>query len=670
MRKLNGITINGEYLGNSVVINGMFRAICTISPVIMRDFVLIINKIDRLEDAVKIHNFNCGFDCIDIEFENKTSKGMASLYFKLHNGEPLLKDCKLIIDNEEYSTFQEKIKLRSKKDMTNPNKTTTVTQNNELERLQKIRELREKKQAMQKQQNGGKIAGSSDKPAGSPLPQKPATPTNRPLSQEEQRDKKRQELLEKKRKLLEARKAKTENVSSAETADESSFDDKGSLSSMEAEDKKISAHDSNGGTKSEKLQSENTKVGAESVKASGTEQSAPKPTIMVQDDGTITNENGQPVVKEERVNPDGTISEVYVNPENPEEVYEQDENGEFVNNNITQDSPIDDYENEEYSEDSINSNETSLLENLSDEDLENMSDEELAALEAELNAELGEDTTSYDNNNYNDYNDFTDTGYQNPGYNMPDFSSFADKLAQGITEGLTMGLSQGLAQGLAQGLNVGGGQGGFGNAGGFDNAGGGFGNTGGGFNNAGGGFGAPADFGGGFNNSFGGSTAQGGIGAPQVQQIMPDFSQIDNLNYSASESAKDSYAYDESSNLDDISDFYSDFYEEAQAQIGQEDLYSGGGKPLGIGEGASELDALKAELEALRAQTGEQKNLMSVEEFMAKQNELKEAKEKLRRQKMKIVGSNVRVNANALDGGVFAAGKKLYKWGDKRILDE
>ena len=58
MRKLNGITINGEYLGNSVVINGMFRAICTISPVIMRDFVQIINRIDRLEEAVKIKNFN------------------------------------------------------------------------------------------------------------------------------------------------------------------------------------------------------------------------------------------------------------------------------------------------------------------------------------------------------------------------------------------------------------------------------------------------------------------------------------------------------------------------------------------------------------------------------------------------------------------------------------
>ena len=79
MRKLNGITINGEYLGNSVVINGMFRAICTISPIIMRDFVQIINKIDKLDEAVKIYNFNCGFDSIDIEFKNTGSRGVASL---------------------------------------------------------------------------------------------------------------------------------------------------------------------------------------------------------------------------------------------------------------------------------------------------------------------------------------------------------------------------------------------------------------------------------------------------------------------------------------------------------------------------------------------------------------------------------------------------------------
>ena len=206
MRKLNGITINGEYLGNSVVINGMFRAICTISPVIMRDFVLIINKIDRLDEAVKIHNFNCGFDCIDIEFENKTSKGMASLYFKLYDGEPLLKDCKLVIDNEEYSTFEEKIKLRTKnnKDMTNPNQQPQSGKNSELDRLQKIRELRERKQA-EKAAGTNFNTGNSSKNA--PNRQNPAN-----LSPEQLKEQKKKELLDKKRRLLEAKKAKTSSA--------------------------------------------------------------------------------------------------------------------------------------------------------------------------------------------------------------------------------------------------------------------------------------------------------------------------------------------------------------------------------------------------------------------------------------------------------------------------
>ena len=112
MRKLNGITINGEHLGNRVVINGMFRAICTISPIIMHEFVKIINKIKKLDgSAVKINNFNCGLNSIDIEFENLTSKGTTSLCFKLTNGEPELTDIKLIIDNQKYEIPDEHTNL-------------------------------------------------------------------------------------------------------------------------------------------------------------------------------------------------------------------------------------------------------------------------------------------------------------------------------------------------------------------------------------------------------------------------------------------------------------------------------------------------------------------------------------------------------------------------------
>ena len=652
MRKLNGITINGEYLGNSVVINGMFRAICTISPVIMRDFVLIINKIDRLEEAVKIHNFNCGFDCIDIEFENKTSKGMASLYFKLYDGEPLLKDCKLVIDDEEYSTFQERIKLRTKntKDMTNPNQPTKETQSSELDRLQKIRELREKKQAMQKQQGGKLGAGMGKQPPN--MPQRPQNSNaQNSLTPEQQKEQKRKELLEKKRKLLEAKKAKAGGDTSVETQETGANDNPVTVEQREQETATSKAEKTSG-------------------LASKSNEEKPEPItktvgLVTQEDGTITNEQGQTVVKEERVNSDGTVTEVYVNPENPDEVYEQNENGEFVSEQVVQpendDSVFNDAgdftENGGLDENSSDANASytgSLLENLSDEDLENMSDEELAALEAELNAELGDDT------GYTDYNNYNADGYQNQGYNMPDFTSFADKLAQGLTEGLTQGLSQGLAQGLAQGFGGGGGftapNAGFGMNSGFDN------NS--GFNNAG------------FNNAgldpFGSNPMDAGqtFGTPQpVQQIMPDYSQIDRLNYSASDSAKDSYSYDENASVDDISDFYSDFYSDVQVESSGEQGSKSYKNENGE-EPENEIDALKAELEALKAQAAEQKPLMTVEEFMAKQQELKEQKEKLSRQKMRIVGSNVRVNASALDGGVFAAGKKLYKWGDTRVLDE
>ena len=143
MRKLNGITINGEYLGNSVVINGMFRAICTISPVMMRDFIYIINKIDFLDEAVKIRNFNCGFDSINIEFENKTLKGIASLYFKLMEGEPVLTDCKLKIGDEEYSTAgQDKISIPQADKVS---LSQSSVSNDSLERKQRINEIKERK---------------------------------------------------------------------------------------------------------------------------------------------------------------------------------------------------------------------------------------------------------------------------------------------------------------------------------------------------------------------------------------------------------------------------------------------------------------------------------------------------------------------------------------------
>ena len=93
MRKLKGITINGEWLGENVVVNGMFRAISSMAPFVMLEFVKLINQIDKLDEAVAIKKFNfLDNNSIEIEFTNSQIDGMADLYFRLHNGIPELTD--------------------------------------------------------------------------------------------------------------------------------------------------------------------------------------------------------------------------------------------------------------------------------------------------------------------------------------------------------------------------------------------------------------------------------------------------------------------------------------------------------------------------------------------------------------------------------------------------
>ncbi len=102
MKNLTGITLNGEWLGNNVLINSMFRSICTISPIVMQEFIHIINGIDQLEDAVSIQNFNCkDKNSIDIEFANKELCGLASLYFTMNDGNPELINSFLKLDKKE-----------------------------------------------------------------------------------------------------------------------------------------------------------------------------------------------------------------------------------------------------------------------------------------------------------------------------------------------------------------------------------------------------------------------------------------------------------------------------------------------------------------------------------------------------------------------------------------
>lgn len=91
MRRQKGIIINGEWLGNNVTINGLFNVLCAIAPFVMQDFIHIINKIENLNEIVEINKFSFpNNNTVEIEFGNSQFSGLASLYYRLYQGYPVL----------------------------------------------------------------------------------------------------------------------------------------------------------------------------------------------------------------------------------------------------------------------------------------------------------------------------------------------------------------------------------------------------------------------------------------------------------------------------------------------------------------------------------------------------------------------------------------------------
>ena len=665
MRKLNGITINGEYLGNSVVINGMFRAICTISPVIMRDFVTIINKIERLEDAVKIKNFNCGFNSIDIEFGNTLSKGLASLYFKLKNGEPELTDYKLVFNGVEYGSAQNKIPAT----VTNPNKPE------ESERQKRLRELKERKLEQQKKLNELKkqkieelkkraeerkaqnlsIKGRNENVSAA------IGSNTQNLSPEELKAKKREELLQKKREELLQK--KREELLQKKKADGQSINaDTDKIESEKNNEKSISQTNVNSDISDTIPTDKNSaEVNTEKTALQNNESSQQTTTDGI----TENNEQMKPAesnseelssqTPEEKTenHSDSNSSESLSTENNISAENDIQKVQDGVENSITDSNLADEVTASELSE---NEFEDIPADDFGDFESEEDLEAELARLEAEVDAEM---------ENYTDFGSEFDSEEamldaelnrlmaeeQQPQFGGTDMMNMYSGLAKEINEGLSQGLIQGLSQGLSEGLSQGLSQG----LGAL------FGNTG---NNAG------------FNqfagsNTFDNNTVDNSYAAnTQPQTVAPDFGMIDNLNNDAAMSARDTYSYDENSNLEDLSDLYSDFYTESAAEQDAQNQYTTTGSiPPAIEVGNSEYEAMQAELNALRASLEPRKDLMSKDEFLDKQKQLEEAKEKKRRQKFKIVGSRGKVNASALDDGFFVAGKKFYKWGDTKLLD-
>lgn len=92
MKKLKGIMINGEWLGEKVLVNNFFRTLCNISPIIMLEFVKLINKLEYKNEVFTITGFEFpSTDTIHISFENKAYFGIADLVFVLENGNLKLK---------------------------------------------------------------------------------------------------------------------------------------------------------------------------------------------------------------------------------------------------------------------------------------------------------------------------------------------------------------------------------------------------------------------------------------------------------------------------------------------------------------------------------------------------------------------------------------------------
>ena len=683
MRKLNGITINGEYLGNSVVINGMFRAICTISPVIMRDFVHIINKIEKLEEAVKIKNFNCGFNSIDIEFGNALSKGIASLYFKLKNGEPELTNYKLVFNNQEYSNI-DKSASDNKSQMTNPNKTDKI--GGETERQRRLRELKEKKLEQQK-----KLLEQKKQKIEELKKQRAEAERLKSLSPEERR----QELLKKKKEELLKKKREAAMNKTAEISD-SSVNQK-----IEKTETKLATE--NEAVNSAVSTAEDTKVPSlvpnkddsnitNSIASSTTESISagenPKPTVA-----STTPEPTNTIADNSDMNKtviNSDVSEEKQPAELPSDVNDSEADNKVINNaeSISQETkdkesePLTELPSEDYPE-STESQENNIPDSESDrfdentsvygesdnENIENkdsneninefddinyddITDEELSQLEAELDNELSTDSMSYFDSEeamldaeLNKLMQTTDQSQNLQGM----YSNLAKELNEGLSQGLIQGLSQGLSEGLSQGLSQGLGAL-FGNG------------------NQGGGFNPSSNLS--ENSMYTGDFKDTNTISSTSQNIAPNYGMIDELNNDAVMSARNEYSYDENSNLEDLSDLYSDFYTEKADEIEEVVAAAETNNTADKAQNAqSEIDALQAELEALKAETLQHTELMSKDEFLDKQKELEEAKEKKRRQRFRMVGSRERITASALEDGIFVSGKKFYKWGDKKILD-
>ena len=598
MRKLNGITIDGEFLGNSVVINGMFRAICTISPIVMRDFVYIINRVEQIDEAVKINTFNCpDTSSIDIEFSNSQTEGYATLFYTLQNSQPRLLDCNLVLGDEEVigSLLDDEDFL----DNYSPDTADTGYDDEYYD------------DDYYDEDDGDEYSGSGGGRRGS--------------------------------------------GTSAKRTESGAYEDDNYT------DDNYNDSDS-GGTGTSVSDRKSTSAASGMGKSSDGQSDSEEVDGSANDDGEQKNDRASRLERMREGRAGGRTSPAQ---ERMDRMKKQRERREQLKERVKQ------------RREEINETISEMQENALDR-LKAKQEEK----RAEAAGQMKKVPPSRGRQNDDDDDDFI-TGAVSGAKEINDYTIIAKTLkieAQNM-EGFGFPAAAGMNQYNPYGNNgFGGQQGGFGNP--QDSFGNnqGFGNSfdgGQDFGNSGGDFGE-------FNNDFGSNSSSGfdqGFNNPQQmngnmwqQPFGPNngmsYPNMNVQNNGMPMPPRELYSVDENYNADDISDLYSDFYDIPPEMQNAELAQGNANQPQTPGMETSELDALKAELEALKAANQPPEGLMTLEEFKAQQKELEEERLKASRRKMKIVGSRGQVNASALDGGVFVSGSRVYKWGDTRKLEE
>ncbi len=624
MRKLNGITINGEYLGSSVVINGMFRAICAISPAVMRHFVYMVNQISDLGEAVKIVNFNCYYDSIDIEFENDINTGIASLYYALNNNEPVLTDCKLILNSDEFDLFHreipqeeaakaqniDNIDREDSVDNSDSNIDSAVLTDNDTEDTEDTENTEDTEDSEQSESQINTAQQDT-------VEEKPSAKINTTKLQEVYQAENFEEQKDTHDNIpandeKEVEETLVNNIEEHQSDDIPVQTDETKVQALTKEEKRELTK--------QKLKERREKERKEKIKEIETESDSPAEEVTT-DEISQTDE----------------VNELL--PEGQTEFIEAEQTSELNNNsdnNVNQDtiSPnsnifaddidtistnTNDNRQEENGESDFN-NTVSLEDNFENNEFENetpSSDDVSRMKKLTIYAQTINIQTSSVNGEFSsaDLKSFSDNNYQQSFGNQFDNSFSAQDNTQ--QNGFNYNQNQ-------QFMNN-----------------------------------VPAQQMGGFQTQNNPMYNQGYNMPPQYNQQMAQNPQMNPYQQMAQ-------------------------YQQAGMMYPPNgDMQNPYGPPWGYGGGmgyggqggnpndpmTAQMDLLKAELEMLKMQTAEKK-LPTLDEFLSKQKEVKEAREKKRRQKFRIVGSREHINANALDGGVYVAGNKVYKWGDTKILDQ